>query len=98
MTVVNDLERGRVFTWPKTANRRVWTAFWGTLTEAQREGIQAVAMDMWDPYVDSVREHVADADKKIVFDKFHVAQHLAKPWTRCAAKRTKLCAPKATIG
>jgi len=50
--------------------------FWGTLTEGQREGIEAVSMDMWDPYVASVREHVADADRKIVFDKFHVAQHL----------------------
>jgi transposase len=35
-------------------------------------------MDMWDPYVTSVREHMSDADKKIVFDKFHLAQHLGK--------------------
>jgi transposase len=51
--------------------------FWETLTEEQRNGIEAVAtdmgMDMWDSYVASVREHVADADEKIVFDKFHVA-------------------------
>ena len=33
-------------------------------------------MDIWDPYIASVREHVPAADGKIVFDKLHVAQHL----------------------
>jgi transposase len=28
------------------------------------------------PYIASVREHLAEADGKIVFDKFHVAKHL----------------------
>ncbi len=40
------------------------------------EGIESVAMDMWDPYINSVKAHVLEADDKIVFDKFHVAQHL----------------------
>jgi transposase len=30
-------------------------------------------MDMWAPYVASVREYVRDGDAKIVFDKFHIA-------------------------
>lgn len=33
-------------------------------------------MDMWDPSVASVREHVPEAEGKIVFDRFHVAKHL----------------------
>src|SRR5688572_32217566 len=45
-----------------------------TLTAEQIGGIGAVAMDMWDPYIASVREHVPQADSKIVFDKFHVAR------------------------
>jgi transposase len=49
--------------------------FWGTLSESRKARIAAVAMDMWDPYVDSVREHLAEAEKKIVFDKFHMAKH-----------------------
>jgi hypothetical protein len=54
--------------------------FWETLTEAQKQkhSIEAVAMDMWDPYVASVREHVPGAEKKIVFDKFHIAKHLGE--------------------
>ena len=33
-------------------------------------------MDMWKPYIASVRDHVPDADRKIAFDKFHIAKHL----------------------
>jgi transposase len=46
MTVVNDLERGRVLYVAEDRKRESLDGFWGTLTEAQREGIQAVAMDM----------------------------------------------------
>jgi transposase len=35
-------------------------------------------MDMWDPYLDSVRAHLPEADEKIVFDQFHVAKHLGE--------------------
>lgn len=33
-------------------------------------------MDMWEPYVQSTRAHLPEADAKIVFDKFHVVKHL----------------------
>jgi transposase len=35
-------------------------------------------MDMWDPYLKTVRAYVPDADAKIVFDKFHVMRHAAE--------------------
>ena len=76
MTVVNDLERGRVLYVAEDRKQESLDGFWKTLTEGQRNGIEAVAMDLWDPYVNSVSAHVADAGRKIVFDKFHVAQHL----------------------
>ena len=31
---------------------------------------------MWEPYVQSTRAHLHEADAKIVFDKFHVVKHL----------------------
>jgi len=45
----------------------------------EREGITAIAMDMWDmwePYRKTVRADVPEADAKIVFDKFHVIAHV----------------------
>ena len=50
--------------------------FWPTLTEGQRESIEAIAMDMWGPYVASVCEHVREGSQEIVYDKFHIAKHL----------------------
>ena len=52
-------------------------------------GIGAVAMDMWDPYVASVRAHLPEADGKIVFDKFHVAQHLGDAVDKVRRKENK---------
>jgi transposase len=45
-------------------------------------------MDIWDPYVNPVRAHVTDADRKIVFDKLHVAQHLGKAVDEVRRKET----------
>lgn len=52
--------------------------FWETLSNERRNAIQGVAMDMWEAYENSVREHVPNADEKIVYDKFHVAKHLGE--------------------
>ena len=77
-TLVNDLERSRVLYIAEDRKKASLDGFWGTLTEAQRKGIEAVAMDMWEPYVSSVKEHVEGAARKIVFDKFHIAKHLGE--------------------
>jgi transposase len=76
LTLVNDLVPGRVLYVAEDRMQSSLDGFWETLTEEQIRGIRAVAMDMWDPYISSVREHVPEADGKIVFDRFHVAKHL----------------------
>ncbi len=35
-------------------------------------------MDMWDPYIAATKKHVPEAEKKIVFDCFHVMRHILK--------------------
>lgn len=76
LTVVADLARGRVLYLADDRKQESLDGFWGTLTPAQREGIQALAMDMWEPYIQSALAHLDDARAKIVFDKFHVARHV----------------------
>ena len=78
LTLVNDLSRSRVLYVAEERQQSSLDGFWGTLTEEQKAGIEAIAMDMWDPYLESVRAHVSEADQKIVFDKFHVAKHLGE--------------------
>jgi transposase len=89
LTLVNDLRRNRVLYVAEGREQSSLDGFWGTITEAQRDSIEAAAMDMWDPYVDSVREHVREADKKIVFDKFHLAQHLGEAVDRVRRREHK---------
>jgi transposase len=76
LTIVADLDRPRVLYLADDRKQASLDGFWPTLTPAQRAGITAVAMDMWEPYVQSTRAHLPEADAKIVFDKFHVVKHL----------------------
>ena len=76
LTIVADLEQSRVLYLADDRKQESLDGFWPTLTPAQRDGITAVAMDMWEPYVQSTRVHLPGADQKIVFDKFHVVKHL----------------------
>jgi transposase len=76
LTIVADLEKSRVLYLADDRKQESLDGFWPTLTPAQREGITAVAMDMWEPYVQSTRTYLPAAADKIVFDKFHVVKHL----------------------
>lgn len=50
--------------------------FWQSLTPAQLNSVEAVGMDMWEPYLLSTQKHLPDADGKIVHDPFHLVRHL----------------------
>lgn len=89
VTVVSDLEDTRVLFVADDRKRESLEAFWALgLTEAQRTEIEAIAMDMWEPYVQATRAHVPDADAKIVFDRFHCAKHLNEASIACVAPST----------
>lgn len=76
LTIVADLDHQRVVFLNEDRTAESLDAFWPTCTPEQLDGIEAVAMDMWDPYVQSVSTHVPDGAAKIVFDKFHVVKPL----------------------
>lgn len=43
-------------------------------------------MDMWDAFIKAVKETIPDAEKKICFDRFHVAQHFNKALDKVRAQ------------
>jgi transposase len=51
-------------------------AFWEGLTAEQLAGVEAVAMDMWEPFVQSTLSHVPGAASKIVHDPFHLVKYM----------------------
>jgi transposase len=76
VTTVNDLDEGVVLYVADDRKQASLDAFYEGLGEKGCAQLETVVMDMWAPYIASTRQHVPEADRKIVFDKFHVAKHL----------------------
>ncbi|MCA1606279.1 MAG: ISL3 family transposase [Acidobacteria bacterium] len=75
-TVVCDLERSTVEYVGEGRGVESLAPFYAGLTDHQREALQAVAMDMWDPYIKATREGLPDGAARIVFDRFHVMRDM----------------------
>lgn len=93
LTIVNDLERSRVLYVAQGRTTASLDGFWPTLTATQRDSIQAISVDMWDPFVNSIRANVPDAE--IV--NFTSPSTWAKPSISCGAARANSYALLATI-
>jgi len=74
--VVSDLDAGTVDYLADERRTSSLDSYFDRFTVEQRAGIHAVAMDMWDPYISSTKAHLADADDKIVFDRYHLMKYL----------------------
>lgn len=75
-TLVYDIDGGCVEDIQEGRKKESLDAYFTQLTSDQLDGIEAVAMDMWEPFVSSVKEHLPDAEEKIVFDRFHIMKHM----------------------
>jgi len=78
VTLVSDLDRGTVEFIAFDRKKSSLDAYYQSLTEDQLAGIQAIAMDMWEPFITSTHHYVPHAAAKIVFDRFHVMTHMTK--------------------
>ena len=76
MTVVCDIDRGVVEHVAEDRKTQSLGQYYESLTPEQRNGIEAVAMDMWEPYIKATMQHVPLAADKIVFDRFHIMQQM----------------------
>ena len=72
MTVVLDYLTGRVVWMGEGRNKETLDKFFAGMSETQKEDIDAVAIDMWEPYINRIEHHCPHA--MIVFDFFHVVQ------------------------
>lgn len=72
MTVVLDYDTGRVVWMGPDRQAATLDRFFAEMPVTVRAAIQAVAIDMWDPYIRSIKQWCPNAD--IVFDLFHVVK------------------------
>jgi transposase len=78
VTIICDLVGGTVEEVTEGREKRSLLDYFEALSLEQRQAIDAVAMDMWDPYIYAVQEGLPDGQNKIVFDRFHLMKHMGE--------------------
>ena len=78
MTLVCDLDAGTVEHVGEDRKLESLNRYYDGLNDEQLDAIEAVAMDMWEPYIQSTLSRVPAAAEKIVFDRFHIMGHVGK--------------------
>ena len=78
VSVITDRDRRVVLEVLEDRKKETVLAWLDTLSEAQRHEIQTVSMDMWEAFINAFKERLPEADRKICFDRFHVAGYLGK--------------------
>jgi hypothetical protein len=83
LTLVHSIEGGTVEYIADERTQASLDGYFQSFSDKERQGVRAVVMDMWDPYINSVKAYLDDPEQKIVFDKFHIIKHMLRPgsWT-----------------
>lgn len=76
VTNVYDLKGKRLIWSGEGRSTDTLARFFEEHGEAFKDKVKGVCCDMWQPYIDMVKEKLPDAT--LVFDKFHIVQHLLK--------------------
>jgi transposase len=77
-SLVYDLDGGTVEYVCDDRGQASLESYYRQFRKEELAGVEAVAMDMWDPYIAATKAYVPDAKKKIVFDRFHVMGQVLK--------------------
>ena len=80
VTVVSTLDSGRarVLYMGDDRTEASLDGFWLGMSEERRAGVEAVAMDMWQAFLNSTLKRVPGAIDKIVHDGYHLATYMNK--------------------
>jgi len=76
VTLLTDLEESRVLDVVEERTAEAAGQLWDTLSPEQKQAVEAVAVDMWEPFIQTIQRQVPEAD--IVHDKFHVSKYLGE--------------------
>ena len=76
VSLLNDLEGGRVIEIVEGRDEQSASLLFDALTDAQREKVEAIALDMWKAFINASRKACPDAD--LVHDRFHISKHLSE--------------------
>ena len=75
-TLVYDIDAGTVEYVGDDRGKDSLERYYRQFNRAELAQVKALAMDMWDPYIAATKAHIPDAEKKIVFDRFHAMRQV----------------------
>jgi len=78
LTLVCDLKRATVEYVGDDRKQESLDGYFESLTETQRAAIDGIALDMWQPFIASIETYFPLATQMMVFDRFHIMQHLSR--------------------
>jgi len=78
LTIVSDIEEGTVVHVARDRKLESLESYFQRFSREELASIEGLAMDMWVPYVSATLKWVPNAGTKIVFDRFHIMQHVTK--------------------
>ena len=76
VTLLTDLDEARVLDVVQERTTEAADQLWETLSAEQKQAVEAVAVDMWEPFVRTIEKQVPEA--AIVPDQFHVSKYLGE--------------------
>jgi transposase len=76
MTLVCDLQEATVEYIGEERSEESLAGYFRVFPVEQRQQIEAICLDMWQPYVNVCRAQVPGAADKMVFDRFHIMRHV----------------------
>lgn len=78
MTLVCDLEEATVEYIGDDRKEASLAAYFEAFGPERCAGIEAISLDMWPAFIKACRDNVAEADRKMVFDRFHIMRHVVE--------------------
>lgn len=78
VTVLSDQWTGAVLHVADDRTTESVSHYLNSLSDQQRAAVTTISMDMWPAYINAIIAHIPDAEKRICFDRFHIAQHFGR--------------------
>jgi transposase len=78
MTLVCDLEEATVEYIGEGRKEESLTPYFAAFGTERCAEIEAISLDMWPAFINACKAQVPNAAEKMVFDRFHIMQHVSK--------------------
>lgn len=90
VTVILDKENDIIIDILDDRKAKTLKNWFKTQDKSDFSKLDSISMDMWDPFINAVKDNFENADKLIAFDRFHVAGHFGKALDKVRAEEYRI--------